>query len=458
MKRLPLKAKFSLGAGLLTAATVLLAGLVTRPVIYRVQLGDLDQLLADNAAELFRDLENYRGAPSDFRKPVNERFVPVSLRGRYLEIGGPEGQVLYRSPNLRGTSLGGSEPGLRTQELFGRRARLGTFRHGYLTLHIGTRLGTIEDMQAQLLRVLLWTAPLSAVAGFAATWWLGRWALRPVVKLTEAAEMISADRPGERLPMPPTHDEIARLTEVLNHSFDRLQNALQAEARFSSDASHQLKTPLAVLRTALEERRGRPETTAGEREEINQLLRQTRRLSSLVEDLLLLAQADAGRLRLDTAPLPLPATLATVLDDLDALASARGLKLEQSWQAGLTGLGDARRLGVVFQNLAENAVKYAVPPGAIMVEGGRESDRVVIRVTNPGPPIPSEARELIFERFHRGGRGEDVAGHGLGLNLARVLARAQGGDVWLVHSDETGTCFAMSLPTPADSQPSSERS
>jgi signal transduction histidine kinase len=305
--------------------------------------------------------------------------------------------------------------------------------------------------------VLLWTAPLSAVLGFAATWLLGRWALRPVVLLTEAAERIGADRPDERLPVPAARDEIARLTEVLNRSFHRLQSALRAEARFSSDASHQLKTPLAVLRTALEERRGRPETTEPEREEINQLLRQTRRLSSLVEDLLVLAQADAGRLRLEAAPLALPESIAEQLDDLDAQCAARGLALAQEWERGLTGFGDARRLAVIFQNLAENAVKYATAPGTVAVNGRREADRVVISVTNPAPPIPEDVRAPIFERFHRGGRGEDVAGHGLGLNLARVLARAQGGDVWLAHSDETGTCFAFCLPaapgTTADETP-----
>jgi signal transduction histidine kinase len=83
-------------------------------------------------------------------------------------------------------------------------------------------------------------------------------------------------------------------------------------------------------------------------------------------------------------------------------------------------------------------------------------DRVVISVTNPAPPIPDEARALVFERFHRAGRGEDVAGHGLGLNLARALARAQGGDVWLVRSDETGTCFACWLPAAPDRPASSE--
>jgi signal transduction histidine kinase len=449
MKRLPLKAKVSLGAALVTAATVLAAGLATRPIIFQLQLNELDTLLAENAAQLFQGLENFRGAPSDFRKPVAERFVPVSLRGRYLEIEGPEGQVLYRSANLRGTELTG-EPGvLRTVSLFGRQTRIGTFRHGYLTLHMGTRLGTLEDMQAQLLGILLWIVPVSAGGGFLATWLLAHWAMRPVVQLTKAAQRIDAEHPDERLPMPLANDEIARLTEVLNRSFDRLQKAYQAAARFSSDASHQLKTPLAVLRTALEERRGRPETGLAEREEINQLLGQTRRLSGLVEDLLVLAQADAGRLQLETKSLVLPLALAPQLDDLDALCATRGLGLHQRWEDNMVGWGDGRRLAVIFQNLAENAVKYSVAGGDVTVDGRRSGEQVVVSVSNGGRPIPEEMRERIFERFHRGGRGEDVAGHGLGLNLARELARAQGGDVWLVYSDERGTCFALGLPAAA---------
>ena len=449
MKRLPLKAKVSLGAALVTAATVLAAGLATRPIIFRLQLNELDTLLSENAGQLFQGLENFRGAPSDFRKPVAERFVPVSLRGRYLEIEGPEGQVLYRSANLRGTDLTG-EPGfLRTVPLFGRQTRIGTFRHGYLTLYMGTRLGTLEEMQAQLLGILLWVVPVSAGAGFLATWLLAHWALLPVVQLTKAAQRIDAEHPDERLPMPLANDEIARLTEVLNRSFERLQKAYQAAARFSSDASHQLKTPLAVLRTALEERRGRPETGLAEREEINQLLGQTRRLSGLVEDLLVLAQADAGRLQIETQALALPLTLAPQLDDLDALCDTRGLGLRQQWEENMVGLGDGRRLAVIFQNLAENAVKYSVAGGEVTVDGRRSGEQVVVSVANGGRPIPEEMRECIFERFHRGGRGEDVAGQGLGLNLARELARAQGGDVWLVYSDERGTCFALGLPAAA---------
>jgi signal transduction histidine kinase len=246
--------------------------------------------------------------------------------------------------------------------------------------------------------------------------------------------------------MPLANDEIARLTEVLNRSFDRLQKAYQAAARFSSDASHQLKTPVAVLRTALEERRGRPETGLAEREEINQLLGQTRRLSGLVEDLLVLAQADAGRLQLETKSLVLPLALAPQLDDLDALCDTRGLGLSQRWEENMVGWGDGRRLAVIFQNLAENAVKYSVAGGDVTVDGRRSGEQVVVSVSNGGRPIPEEMCERIFERFHRGGRGEDVAGHGLGLNLARELARAQGGDVWLVYSDERGTCFALGLP------------
>ena len=115
----------------------------------------------------------------------------------------------------------------------------------------------------------------------------------------------------------------------------------------------------------------------------------------------------------------------------------------------MVGLGDGRRLAVIFQNLAENAVKYSVAGGEVTVDGRRSGEQVVVSVANGGRPIPEEMRECIFERFHRGGRGEDVAGHGLGLNLARELARAQGGDVWLVYSDERGTCFALGLPAAA---------
>jgi signal transduction histidine kinase len=260
-----------------------------------------------------------------------------------------------------------------------------------------------------------------------------------------AAERIDAAHPDEHLPLPQAHDEIFRLTQVLNGSFDRLRRAYEAAARFSADASHQLITPLTVLRAGLEECRATGGLSSEPREIAESLLRKTRRLASLVEDLMLLAQADAGRLHLETGPVPLAATLAPLLDDLDAACTSQGLTLSVTMPDDLLVIGDARRIGVIFQNLAENSVKYCAPQGRVTVRAWREDTGICVSVENTGTPISGERRALIFERFNRAGRGEDIQGHGLGLNIARELARAQGGDVMLERSDDSGTCFSFCL-------------
>jgi signal transduction histidine kinase len=445
MNAWPLKIKFGLYAAGLAYAAVVGFSLVLMPIIYHHQLNELDSQLKDNAEELFRDLENFTGAPKDYRKGFSERFIPVALRRRYMEIEGPEGQVLYRSPNLRGTDLAPQAEGLRTMVLFDRNVRLGTFRHGLLTLHIGTRLGTIEAMQDDLHIGLLWSLPVAALVVFSGGWLLARRALKPVGDLTTAAEGIGVDHPDERLPVPRSNDEIARLTVVLNASFDRLQKAYESAARFSADASHQLKTPVTVLRAGLESLRDAPYLKPPEQEEIQQLLKQTRRLTTLVDDLLLLAQVDAGRMKLEAQPLDLVPLLQALGDDTGVACLTRGIGYEQHWMDGARVLGDARRISVILQNLAENAVKYCSAGGSVKLSGEASADLVRVQVSNSSPAIPEAERSRIFERFHRAGVGENIRGHGLGLNIARELARAQGGEVRLVRSDGVETVFELEL-------------
>lgn len=460
MNTFPLKTRFGLYAAGLATLGVVASMMAVRPLIYRIQLAEVDRELESDAGELFRDLENFSDAPNDFRKPVPERFIPLSLRRKVAELRGPEGQLLY-SQNLRGGSFAAHPEGFTTVKMMGtpagggpklvpRNTRIGTFVHGFRTLHLGMRLGTIEAMQKNLMHAMLWIAPATGLLVFAGGWLLGRRALRPVTDLTAAAERIDAANPGQRLPLPAARDEIFRLTEVLNRSFDRLQLACEAAARFSADASHQLKTPLAVLRAGLEECRVTGGLSEEQREMAETLLRQTRRLASLVEDLLLLAQADSGRLHLETGPVPLAATLAPLLDDLDAACTSQGLMFSLTMPEDLLVTGDARRIGVIFQNLAENAVKYCAPQGRVAVQARREDVYITVSVENTGTPIPEEKLALVFERFNRAGRGEDVQGHGLGLNIARELARAQGGDVILERSDDSGTCFVLRLPAAQD--------
>jgi signal transduction histidine kinase len=288
--------------------------------------------------------------------------------------------------------------------------------------------------------------PILAVFVFFGGLLLARHALRPVSAMTSAAERISAQSPTERLPAPTGQDEISRLTVVLNQSFDRLQRAYDAAARFSADASHQLKTPIAVLRAGLDELRHCSQLSADDREIVDVLLQQTRRLTTLVEDLLLLAQADAGRLRLDPIRTDLAPLISELVDDLEALGAENQLSIVADLPSEIFAYADARRVKIVLQNLGENAVKYNIPQGQVIISARQSGSTVAVNVANTGHAIPPTYRDRLFERFNRAGMGENIKGHGLGLNIARELARAHGGDLLLVRSEEGWTEFMLRLP------------
>ena len=175
-------------------------------------------------------------------------------------------------------------------------------------------------------------------------------------------------------------------------------------------------------------------------------MKQTRRLTTLTSDLLLLAQIDAGRLKLESGRIDLAELGRAVVDDLEVQAGARGLEVVSELPEMLPALGDARRVAIILQNLGENAVKYAGEGGRIVISGGCGADGVSVRVANTGPAIPEEHRAHLFDRFYRAASGEDVKGHGLGLNIAQGLARAQNGELELMRSDGEWTEFVLRLP------------
>ena len=447
MKRWPLKLKVGVYCATLTVLALLASAAIILPLIYHRQLAELDKTLTEDQEDVFERLAILLGPKFDANKPITGRAVPARLQNRYLQLEGPGEVELYRSAhNLREADLRHLPPGHETITLFGKNCRIGTFQRGPLTLHIGTRLGTIERMQEDLLVAFSIALPALALFVYIGGILLARHALKPVSAMTAAAERISAQSPSERLPPPRANDEIARLTVVLNQSFDRLQRAYDSAARFSADASHQLKTPIAVLRAGLDELRVSSELAAEDSEIVAVLLQQTRRLTTLVEDLLLLAQADAGRLRLDPTPVDLVPLLRVVADDIEALGEEMALKIECDAPRELHARADARRVKIILQNLGENAVKYNVPNGRIVIRGRREGNAVTIRVGNTGNTIPTAQQDRLFERFNRAGMGENIKGHGLGLNIARELARAHGGDLLLAQSTEGWTEFMLRLP------------
>jgi signal transduction histidine kinase len=233
------------------------------------------------------------------------------------------------------------------------------------------------------------------------------------------------------------------LRERAESALETTSAELQRAARFSADASHQLKTPVTVLRAGLDEVLASETLAPAVREEIELLVHQTFRLTSIIEDLLLLSRLDSGRMQLELAPVNLGRIIETCVEDLGLVPDAPPLDIETEVPPSLPIAGEQRYTMIIVQNLLENARKYNRPHGRIRVVARQEGPDVFLSIANTGTPIPPHAREHIFERFHRGAMGETVPGHGLGLNLARELAHIHGGHLLLKRSDEAWTEFEV---------------
>jgi len=229
---------------------------------------------------------------------------------------------------------------------------------------------------------------------------------------------------------------------------------LKRSTRYSADASHQLKSPLTVLRAGLEALLAHEDFKPEIYEELSTLLHQTHRLSGIIEDLLLLARLDAGYLQLHSEPVNLTQLVEEWLDDLAALPDSPDVEIQKEVPPDLYVAGAKRYISLIVQNLLENARKYNRKGGRIRVTASAETDELRLSVGNTGQTIAVDAQEHIFERFRRAAAGTAVSGHGLGLNLARELARLHGGDLKLVRSETDWTEFDLRLPV---AQPAAER-
>jgi signal transduction histidine kinase len=218
---------------------------------------------------------------------------------------------------------------------------------------------------------------------------------------------------------------------------------LERSTRYSADASHQLKSPVTVLRIGVETLLTREGFKPEVYEELSALLHQTHRLTGVIDDLLLLSRMDAGHLQIAATPVNLSQVVDEWLDDLSALPDSPDVKIEKEFTAGLFVAGEERYTSLIVQNLLENARKYNRPGGLIRVSASRAGGtrNVVLNIGNTGRTIPPG--ENIFERFHHRSTPSVASGHGIGLNLARELARLHGGDLCLVRSENDWTEFEV---------------
>lgn len=315
-------------------------------------------------------------------------------------------------------------------------------------VQVGMTLKSLYETRFRFLLIMAGLLPFGMILAGTGGWALAHRALKPVGAMTEAARKISSERLDQRLKETGTGDELDNLARTLNRMLSRLDDGFRQVRQFSADVSHELQTPLTILKGELEVALRSPRTPAEYQETLKSALEEVDRIARLVEGLLLLARAEAGMLRMDRREVDLAVILETVHRQLKPIADSHGVELRLESPEHVAIQGDRERLQSMVSNLADNAIKYTRPGGTVTLSLKDEGNMAAVVVSDTGIGIPAEERERIFQTFYRAPEGRAMAenGTGLGLAIAMSIAVAHHGTIRVESSPESGSTFTASIP------------
>jgi two-component system, OmpR family, sensor kinase len=311
-------------------------------------------------------------------------------------------------------------------------------------------------------RILLIAVPLGAFLAGVAGWFLARKSLAPVLAMSRQAHRIGVQNLDERLPVANPRDELGRLAATFNELLSRLSGAFQIQRQFMADASHELRTPISVVRTTASVMLSKKHRSEEEyRVAVAIVEAQSRRLTRIVEDMLRLARADSGHFALQSRAFHIDEMLLETVQAAVVLASQKEIQIAIADIPEAPFHGDEELLRQMVLNLLDNAVKYTPPRGEVRVSLERRNGSYLVRVADTGIGVPPEAQPFIFDRFYRVDRGRTKAeacdlsaaqgaGAGLGLAIARWIAEIHGGALRLESSSPDGSTFVAALPVPSE--------
>jgi signal transduction histidine kinase len=409
------------------------------------------------------------------------KIFPFSVGSGFLQLSTLDGRIIARSRSLGKTELPYRADDLRLLQAQGavfrtlrpnqlplvlqgqskKRAATTDYREliylvqkgegAPLLLQIAVPMTLVEEESRELITFFLILIPLTLILAAFGGFYLSRRALAPVSAMIDKAQGLSPSRLSERIPVPPAQDEIRQLSLTLNGLLDRLQQAFLSQERFVADASHQLKTPLAILRGELDLLRKREPTREETQAFLSSASQELEYLSRMVEDLLLLARVDAGEAALEIRPVRLDEVALEAISRLQPLARVRNVAIRfdldvEHGEPEFEVQGDPDLLQSLLQSLIENAIKYSP---SVDVKVSSEADWVWVRVRDEGPGIPAEDLTRIFERFYRVGtqpKGDSrPGGTGLGLAIAKRIAEVHHGILLAESELGKGSVFSFGM-------------
>ena len=319
-------------------------------------------------------------------------------------------------------------------------------------------LSEYEAEVRQARRLFFLSMPICLILIGFGGWIVANRALRPVATITGTARHITAQGLDRRIPSDAgDYQEFRELVSVFNRMMDRLEKSFDHAVRFSADASHELKTPIAIMQGELSQALKKCAPGSEEEVALRGVSQECGRLKAITRSLMFLSQADAGRLEANLELVDLSREIEALGEDAEILCEGANLKFESDIETGIVSRTDPVLLRQALQNLVSNAVKYNETGGWVRMSFGlaeatgeapEEPPLAVFSIANSGPGISSEEREQIFDRFYRAdkARGREVDGFGLGLNLAFEIVRVIGGELKLAEADDGLTRFEVIIP------------
>lgn len=461
MKKLSIGSRLTLWYLAIFAAAQLLFG-VTMWFVLRQELYSVaDDALKAQIEDLTNFLKSQKKKNMTVTKLREEASEAYDLEhsGDFLQVYDQDGNWIFRAPSLENNQFTPAAAAaikgrsFQNVQLANKPFRFITQRievNGrFYTVQTGVPADQIIATLSWFRRYLVMLAPLLLIAAASGGYWLSRKALSPVDALTRTARSISGNNLGERLETLATGDELQRLSDTLNEMLARIESAFLRVAQFTADASHELRTPISLIRTEAEIalRRSRGDTEY--REALRHILLEVERTSSLVEELLSLARADSGRESLNLTLVDLRAAITEIANEWRHLVEARSLEFSQKFvNSELLVSADRNALQRLLAILLDNAVKYTPPPGAIELELEERGDKAVIIVRDSGIGIAEPDQAKIFERFYRvdKARSRELGGAGIGLAIAEWIVHQHRGSIAVQSSVGKGSTFLIEFP------------